>query len=178
MMTRFISAALLLLCIPMLSGCIYSREIAHIRNDIEEILDARFEREVVVSLGPRTFRTASWIARQVPDVYAQMASDYIGEIDRIKVGVYRVAERPTTTELKMDRVPRFKRSGWEVAVRVEEDGQTVWVLYRERYGNIRDMLVLVLDDSELVIARIQGHLNELVKMAVADANFLRDVASW
>jgi uncharacterized protein DUF4252 len=170
--------ALLVVCLPLLSGCIYSREIANIRDDIEEIMDARFEREVVVSLGPRMFRTASWIARQVPDVYAQMASDYVGEIDRVKVGVYRVAEQPTSRQLRIDQIPRFRRSGWEVAVRVEEDGQTVWVLYRERHESIRDMLVLVLDDSELVIARVRGHLNELVQMAVLDANFLRGVASW
>ena len=162
----------------MLAGCFYSREIAHIRDDIEDILDARFEREVVVTVGPRTFRSVSWIAGRVPDIYAQMASDYVREIDRVKVGVYRVEEAPTRRELRMDRVPRFRRSGWEVAVRVEEEDETVWVLYRERYDSVRDMLVLVLNSDELVIARIEGHLNELVRLAVSDANFVRDVASW
>ncbi|MFT4605700.1 MAG: hypothetical protein ACI9W4_002444 [Rhodothermales bacterium] len=167
-----------LILAPTLAGCMYSREITHIRDDIEEILGAKFEREVVVTVGPRTFRAASWITGRVPDIYAQMASDYVREIDRVKVGVYRVERRPTTTDLRLDKVPRFKRSGWEVLVRVEEAGDTVWVLYREKYENVRDMLVLVLDDEQLVIARVEGHLNELVRLAVADAAFFKDVASW
>ena len=176
-MRASLPSLILVVLLPVLSGCIYSRELAHIRDDVEDILDARFEREVVVSVGPRTFRTVSWISGRVPDIYAQMASDYIREIDRVKVGVYRVAERPSSRELRFDRVPRFRKSGWEVAVRVEDDSETVWVLYRERYDSIRDMLVLVLNDSELVIARIRGHLNELVSMAVADADFVRDLTS-
>ncbi|MFT5514162.1 MAG: hypothetical protein ACI80V_000268 [Rhodothermales bacterium] len=176
-MVRSLHLALLVLIIaPAMSGCMYSREIAHIRDDIEEILDARFEREVVVSVGPRTFRTLSWITGRVPDVYAKMASDYVREIDHVKVGVYRVAESPSRRDLRMDRVPRFKRSGWEVAVRVEEEEETVWVLYREKYGSIRDMLVLVLGEEELVIARVRGHLNELVRLAASDAHFYRDLA--
>ncbi|MBO6573973.1 MAG: DUF4252 domain-containing protein [Rhodothermales bacterium] len=178
MRRSFTHVILLLILAPTLAGCFYSREIAHIREDIEDILGARFEREVVVKVGPRLFRTVSWISGRVPDVYAQMASDYVREIDRVKVGVYSVEKQPTRSDLRFNRVPRFKRSGWEVAVRVEDDSETVWVLYRERYDSIRDMLVLVLNRDELVIARIEGHLNELVSMAVQDADFLRDVASW
>lgn len=163
---------------PTLTGCMYSREMTHIRDDIEEILDARFEREVVVTVGPRSLRAASWITGRVPDIYAQMASDYVREIDRVKVGVYQVRERPSTTDLRLDKVPRFQRSGWEVLVRVEQEGDTVWVLYRERYENVRDMLVLVLDSEQLVIARVEGHLNELVRLAAADATFFKDVAAW
>lgn len=170
-MHRFTPPFLFFLAMLLCSGCFYSREIAHIRTDVEDILDARFDQEVVVTVGPRAFRTISWIARRVPDVYAQMASDYVGEIDRVKVGVYTVRDRPTHRTLAMDKVPRFRRSGWEVAVRVEEDEDTVWVLYRERYGSIRDMLVLALNDDEFVIARVQGHLNELVQMAAQDAHF-------
>ncbi len=178
-MNRFLPTLIAILILaPALSGCMYSREMAHIRDDIEEILDARFEREVVVTVGPRSLRAASWITGHVPDIYAQMASDYVREIDRVKVGVYQVRERPSTTELRLDKVPRFKRSGWEVLVRVEDDGDTVWVLYRERYENVRDMLVLVLDSEQLVIARVEGHLNELVRLAVADATFFKDVAAW
>lgn len=165
----------LLVLAPVLSGCIYSREIAHIRQDVEKILDARFEREFVMTVGPRMFRSVSWIAGRVPDVYAQMASDYVREIDKVKVGIYRVEDRPTTTELRMEKVRRFQRSGWEVLARVEDRGENVWVLYREKYGNVRDMLVLVLSHDELVIAKIEGHLNELVRLAAADASFLRDV---
>jgi hypothetical protein len=178
-MKRFLPHLIaVLVLVPTLTGCMVSREMTHIRDDIEEILDAKFEREVVVTVGPRSLRAASWITGQVPDIYAQMASDYVREIDRVKVGVYQVRERPSTTELRLDKVPRFKRSGWEVLVRVEQDGDTVWVLYRERYENVRDMLVLVLDSEQLVIARVEGHLNELVRLAVADATFFKDVAAW
>ncbi|NNE71728.1 MAG: DUF4252 domain-containing protein [Rhodothermales bacterium] len=176
-MKRHLPIALALgILLPTLTGCIYSREITHIRQDVEKILDARFEREFVMTVGPRMFRTASWIAGRVPDVYAQMASDYVREIDKVKVGVYRVEDHPRTTELRMEKVRRFSRSGWETLARVEDAGDNVWVLYREKYDNVRDMLVLVLSNDELVIVKVEGHLNELVRLAAADAAFFKDLS--
>ena len=40
--------------------------------------------------------------------------------------------------------------------------ETAWVLYRVRRDIVHDVYVVYLSDEELVLARIQGHLDELL----------------
>jgi len=162
---------LLLVCLlaPLLSGCFYSREISHVRRDLErQYPAAHFDREVVVQIGPSTIRTLGWIAGRVPEEEAQMASDYLREIHRIKVGVYHVEDLPPLDEVDLPHLRRFERDGWEVAVTVREDDEVVWVLYREWYDSVRDLYVLVLNEDELVIASVQGRLDALLQQIVED----------
>ena len=114
----------ILVCVlvPLLSGCFYSREISHVRRDLErQYPAAHFDREVVVQVGPTTLHILGWIAGQVPEEEAQMASAYLREIHRIKVGVYRVEAMPLLDEVDLPHLRRFERDGWEVAVKVREE---------------------------------------------------------
>ncbi len=159
-----------------LGGCIVSREISHVRNEIEsEFPGAEFDTEVIVSVGPGLFRTLGWILRRVPDEDANLAAAYLRDVHRVKVGVFRTRELPLDGDLELHTLRRFERNGWSVAARVREDDEQVWVLYRERYGHIRDMFVLVLDPDELVIVRFEGDLNEIVRLAREDEVFVMDI---
>lgn len=165
----FIPLVLLGTAVLMLSGCLYSREIAHTRRDIERHYpDARFEREIIVSLGPGTLRTLGWIAGLVPEDEGRMARAYLGEIERVKVGVYRTEYLPSLEDMDLPTLRRFERDGWEVAVKVRQDDEMVWLLYREDRREVRDLYVLVLSDEELVLARLQGHLDRLLQRAMND----------
>lgn len=165
---------ILLMTAATLSGCIYSREIAHTRRDIEQHTGADFDRQVVFNLGPRTFRTLSWMAGLGPDDEAQMASAYLSEIRRIKVGVYHTEHLPNLDTVDLSMLGRFERQGWEVAVQTREDDEAVWLLYREQRGEVRDLYVVVLNEEELVLARLHGHLDHLFERAVQDHLELRD----
>jgi hypothetical protein len=168
---------LLLLALSVVtSGCFYSREISHIRGDMEKALGVSLDREIVVSVGPRTFHTLGWLSRRVPNPWAQMAGDLTGEIDRVKVGVYHADSAPDASRLTLQAMPRFRDSGWQVAVRTRDESEAVWLLYRERHDSIRDMMVLSVDDRDVVITRIQGHLDALFEQAVADSAFLIDMS--
>ncbi len=157
-----------------LAGCLYSREIAHTRRDLERAYtDARFEREIVLSLGPGSLRVLGWMAGLVPEDEPQMASDYLREISRVKVGVYRVAYLPDLDAFDPPALRRFEGEGWEVAVKTREDDEAVWVLYKERRGEVRDLYVIVLTDEELVLARVKGHLDRLLAKVVEDQHELR-----
>ena len=173
-MKSLVPLAIVLLFPMVLGGCIYSREITHIRDDVEDALDVEFERDFVIVIGRRTFGSLGWVARRVPDTISRMAGDLLAEIDRVKVGVFHTEDEGSRS-LAVDDMPRFRGSDWRAAVRVREEDATVWVMYRERHGFVRDMLVMTLDGRELVIVRIEGRLDALVEQAIADADFVRSM---
>ncbi len=160
----------------VLTGCIVSREISHMRNEIEaEFPGAEFDTEAIVSVGPALFKTLGWILSRVPDDDANLAGAFLRDVHRVKVGVFRTKELPLDGDLELHTLRRFEKDGWSVAARVREDDEQVWVLYRERYGHIRDMFVLVLDPDELVIVRFEGDLKEIVRLAREDEMFVMDI---
>lgn len=171
-MNRF----LVLLIVPILSGCLYSREISVLRRDAEKALDVSLDREFVITLGPGTFRTLGWVARRIPDPWVQMAGDMTGEIERIKVGVFKAESEPERVNLGPSAMRRLAESGWEVLVRSSTADEATWVMTRERFGSVRDMLVLTFDGHELVVVRLEGYLDAIVERALADQVFLRDIS--
>ncbi len=163
--------ALIIVLTPLLAGCIYSREIAHTRRTIErEIAGADFERTFVLSLGPGSVRLARWITRLVDDPDTQNASYYLRSVRRIKVGVYRTKSLPTISGSRVPARIRNVLSGgeWELLTQFVEPDQLVWVFYRERYGDVRDLFVIVLDTEQMVIARVKGRLNDVVESVLED----------
>jgi len=173
---RMLLVVFVLLCTTLpLAGCFYSREIAHTRRDLERHYpDADFDQKVVVSLGPASLHTLGWLAGLAPEEEAQMAHDYLSEIDRVKVGVYEVRRLPDLDDFDPPSLFRFERDGWEVAVKAQEDEEIIWVLYREQYDEVRDIYAIVLNDDELVLARVQGHLNRLLERVMDDHHELRN----
>lgn len=161
-----------------MTGCFYSREIAQTRRDLErQYPGAQFDREMVVSLGPASLRALGWMAGLVPEDEPQMASDYLREISRVKVGVYKTEFLPNLDDFDPPSLDRFKRDGWEMAVKTREDNEVVWVLYKERHGVVRDLYAIVLSEDELVLARVKGHLDRLLAKVMEDQIHLRDLTN-
>ena len=160
-----------------LTGCFYSREITHTRRDIEHATGVDFDRGIVVSLGPRSLGTIGWFAGLLSDEEeeARMVRDYVREISRIKVGIYNTRFGFALDDVDLTRLPRFERKGWEVAVRFRDEDALGWVLYREHRDAVRDLYVVVLSDEELVLARVQGHLNDLLARVMEDHS---DLTRW
>ena len=167
---RLLVPLIVLLFVLPLTGCFYSREIAQTRRDIErQVPGAAFEREMVVNLGPVSLRTLRWLAGRSSDDDARQARLYLNDLRRVKVGIYRTEHlSPTLDALDLPHFRRFERKGWELALSVREDDEAVWVYYRERHGTVRDLYVVALDDEELVLARVKGHLGRLVTRVMRD----------
>ena len=171
---RYVSTAVIL--VVFLSGCVVSREISQIRHDIEdEFPGAVFDKQVVITVGPVFFRTLGWIARHADDEDAYRAAGYIKEMRRAKVGVFKTERLPENGVPDFDSLRRFERNGWQTAAKVHEGNDHVWVMYRERYESIRDMFVLVLNEDDFVIIRIEGDLNDIVMRAMEDEAFVREM---
>ena len=151
------------LCLP-LTGCFYSRELADTRRDIEDRYpEARFDMQGVVELGQGTFQTLGWLADLVPEPEADLIGAYLRDIRRVKVGVYEVEDLPPLDEVDLADLDRFRERDWELAFRRTDRYDVVWVLYRERWEVVRDVYVLVLNEHDLVLVRVQGYLNPLLE---------------
>ena len=151
--------------------------VENVRRDIEkEIPGAEFTKEAEVSIESGAFTTVGRILGRVADnddLYE--AARYVQELRRIKVGVYSVNRLPSDDHINLFELDRFEEGGWEPATFIEDDNEAIWVLYREWYDEIRDMFVLVLNDDELVIVRIEGALDHLLEKVIEDDDFLAGV---
>lgn len=170
-------AVIAILASTMLPGCFSAKEIAHVRRDIEaEIPGTRFEKQAEVSFEGGAFTTIGRILGRVSDnddLYE--AGRYIQELRRIKVGVYTIKSLPAKDEINLFSLTRFDKDGWRPATFVSENDEAIWILYREWYDEIRDLMVLVLNENELIIIRIEGALDHLLEKIVEDDNFVSGV---
>lgn len=159
-------ALVLLLTVP-LTGCFFSREIAETRRDIERAYpDLRLERQIVLNLGPASLRTLRWLSSLVPDEEVDMAADYMRDVSRVKVGVFR-SENPGELGAFEAEALNFD-DGWTTAVKSRRDDSRVWILYRDGGETVRDLYVVVLGEEDLAIARVRGNLNRLLARVVED----------
>jgi hypothetical protein len=170
MRQRLLTIPGILLAAILLSGCLYSREIARTRRDIErQYPEARFDREIVLSLGPGSIHLLRFLTGIVPEDNTEMARAYLRDISRVKVGVYRVENLPALNDIDLTRLQRFgPEDGWKQAARLVDEDQVTWLMYRERQDTVRDLYILTLDGEELVLVRLKGRLSRLLERAMKD----------
>lgn len=165
-----IVAALLVSVAAMTSGCLWAPDLAHIKREIQrQIPGARFEKEIELSLGPVSLGFARLFTRMAPD--AREASSYLRDVSKIQLAVYNADSMPPSFEVSMpDRLKKMQSSdGWEMAVKIRDGDELVWVLYRIDDETIKELYVVVLNDKELVMVRAEGRLEKLVARALRDA---------
>jgi hypothetical protein len=152
------------------AGCMWTPELSQVCRDIERQLPgASFDKEFAVSLGPISLGFARLLTGLVPE--ARQARGYLGDVSRIQVAVYDASHVSSIGEVRMPRrLTRLTEEGWETAVRAREDDSVIWVMYRIEDDSIREMYVIVLDDTELVMVKARGHLERLAARALREAH--------
>ena len=168
MTSRILPALVAIACGLSTAGCVYTNEISRTKHDIETHTATELDRGIVLSLGPSLFHTAGWLTGFINESDVRMAGRAVNGIRRIKAGVYPVTYLPEIEELDIPDFDRFKQKGWEVALKVEYHNEVGWLLYRERRRRVRDLFVISLSENELVLARIQGNLDELLNIALVE----------
>ena len=175
---------LLFLAASLSSGCAYTNEITRTKQEIENYSSVDAQTGIVLSLGPGLFHTAGFLAKFVDDEDAQLASRMAYGIRRIKAGVYPLQYSGNLSNLDVPELRRFRKKGWKTAMKVEAEDEVGWIMYRERGHRVKDLFVVVLTDDELVLARIQGNLTELLDTALDEienedgSEFFDDWGDW
>lgn len=152
-----------------LGGCVQVSEMRSLRNDIAEETGTRFDTGVSLSLGSSLTQSASWITGRVDDSDAHLVSQALEGVRRMRGAVYPIDRAGDLDALDPRDLPHFSRGGWQIALKTIDSDDTSWVFYRERRGSVYDLYTVVLTDSELVLVRLQGHLNALLDLAMEEA---------
>ena len=163
-------------CVAILmTGCMRSRQLESLCDEIaDQCPSAHFSREFSLSLGPMSMglvRFATGFSEE-----AREAREYLSGISRVQLAIYEVTSAPRAARLKLPHQLRelIDEDGWEMVVKSSEKDETAWILFREDDGKIRDMLITALDDRDLVMIRVSGHLNELFEKAMNEQGSLVD----
>lgn len=161
-------AALLLM--PLLSGCVIGNariedEVATIAWDLRPMeLDAQVEMQ----FGRGLLGLAGAVARWSDEEDAEFAAELLDEIDAVDVGIYDLNGdlRRGPGTLTATGIEELRDLGWRPVVRTSErrDGSR-WVLYRTD-GGLDQMLVVGIEDDQLVVLRLSGHLGGLLDNAI------------
>lgn len=150
-------------------GCFWSSELADVRADLQHQLPgSSFDKNVELSFGPIILTFARVITSVIPG--AREARPYLRGVSRVQVGIY-AAHLHTMESLRMpQRLHSLLGDGWETAVRVRDEKEAVWLLYRPDGEKVKEIFVVVLNDDELVLVKARGNLERIIAAAMDEAH--------
>ena len=161
------------------SGCTsfeMTRLAGHIDRDVPE---AEIGEGFALSFGALTMgsaRTALALADD-GDASTEVARAMLRHVRRVQIGTYDVHGTVDLSRLRSPRVfDAYERDGWLPVVTVREADEVVWILTRDDHDDLRDMLVVMLNHEELVVAKLSGNLGRAVAAAMQETNWARDLA--
>ena len=163
---------LMLVLVSSTTGCLWAPELSQIQREIERQLPgSSFEKEVRLSLGPLSLGMARFVTRVIPASYvpeAGEAHDYLQEVRRVQIALYRTLALPELHAVRMPEPLRvlLEDPSWHLAIKKQKLDELTWVLTRTEQGLVRDIYVVLLDDEQLAVIRVEGRMDQLVAKAV------------
>ncbi len=164
-----------LLGMLLFSGCLWAPNLDRLKQEIQaQIPDASFDKEVSFTLGPVTLGIARIFSRFIPE--ANEARGYLDGISRVEVAVYETESLPSLEKLRFPKRLQHltEKEGWELAAKVREEDNVVWILFHEKRNRINSLYVVVLDEENLVLVRLKGNLEKAVMKGLREAEILKD----
>ena len=161
------------------SGCT-SFEMTRLANHIDRDLpDTEIGEGFALSFGALTMgsaRTALAIADD-GDGSTEIARVVLRHVKRVQIGTYDVHGAADLSRTRSPRVfAAYERDGWHPVVTVREADEVVWILAREKHDDLRDLLVVMLDHDELMVAKLSGNLSRAVTAAIQESGWALDLA--
>ena len=154
------------------SGCLTSRTANRVTADLEQELPAlRLDEEMSLTLG----RMSLALARAVLHLGdADLDDDemaFIEGVRRVEIGIFQVVESADSGgPPRLYRLGKnLARKGWSNIVRTSEEDEYTWVFSKtDAKGDLRGLVVVVLEDDELLVVRLDGELQEALARATMD----------
>ncbi|GAB5535365.1 MAG: hypothetical protein Rubg2KO_16140 [Rubricoccaceae bacterium] len=161
------------------SGCM-SLEMTRLRNHIDRgVPEAEIGKGFAVSFGFLTMGTARTVLALSDDgdESTAMARALLRNVRKVKIGRYHVNGRVALTDIESPPIfDAYEERGWIPVVTIRETDELVWVMAKEKRDDLRDLLVVVLSDDELVLAKMSGNLTEAVTAAMAESDWASQFA--
>ena len=145
------------------SGCMTYRGPYGVEETIERKMDVELHREVGFKLGPTSTKIAASLAHHWEN------DQDLRDLSEIGVAVFEVAQRGVAA-VQPITAKDLGVEGWQKLIDSRSDGEQIMVFAQARNGEIRDMMLLAIDDDEVVVSRLKGHLDRLIEKVVAGAD--------
>jgi hypothetical protein len=160
---RAAAPVLILLTALLGAGCVTLHGPEEIRRELSDEVGVKLDHEFSISVN----RGGMWLARTGMKWAGEDEVDLRG-VHHVDVGIYNVEGLRKGFEAPRAIHPDFFK-GWEALARVQEEGENVLVLTKEKRGGIRGLLVIVAESDEWVIVKIKGDLDQVIEQALAQA---------
>ncbi len=154
-----------------LTGCFrVNRGFKNLRNIVLEETPIEFQKHVELAVGSGTLGLANVFVSLSDDPEGRMAHRIINQISRVQVGVYEKRnwkdENLKFSHLK-NITDKITGKDWKFLVRSVNYDEMAAVFYKENDDyEIRQMLVIGMEDDQLFIVEIMGDLNDVIEIAV------------
>jgi Domain of unknown function (DUF4252) len=125
---------------------------------------------VQLHFGRLSLALARRIARAAADDEEErQVADLLRHVNGVEVAVYEVKDiQPGERQLWEQKVARLgEHRGWQLAARFRDEDSVGSVHFALAGAQIRSIWIFVLDDEELVMARLRGHLDRALADAIA-----------
>ncbi len=149
----------------LLSGCITNPDLEDVPTIFsQELRPARLETKVRLELGPGLLSLAKFGV----DLTNSEAKEYLSDIRKIELGVYEVSGLAPSDNAKLwERIShRMAQSGWDVLVKSRDKDEISLIFYRLKKKGEGWLYLVNLDQTELVLVKIEGKLERLIKKAL------------
>jgi len=168
MKTRNLLLSIVMATMPCAGGCMWTPELSQIKQDLaRQLPGTTFKHDMSLSIGPGGMALARAVTSFIPP--ARDARAWLKDVSRVEVAVYDLhSDRATTSIETPARIQEMIDKGWEMAARVRERDQSVWVLYRMEGESVRELFVMALDREELTMVKVKGRLERVIGRVLSD----------
>jgi hypothetical protein len=173
MKRKLLSFAALLSLASLLAGCGGSPSVEQVRWELQRRFpEARFDPDEHVRLGHFSMGLLhGFLHLAAHDESDKDGVEMIDQIRSVDFASYKVHALPDLDALAGDT--RFERrlaeDGWSLMVRTREKAERTWVYVRNGPGEtLTNLFVVSLEGSELTLVRVDGRLDRVVAMALAE----------
>jgi len=170
----------LLCALPLLCGGCFgtSREFKEVQKDVVDSMSTSVQEGHSFGFGRMSLGLARTVLTFIPedDDDMRMAKDMLRLVRRVEVGYYQLdgVEDANRGDILNEIDPTMINAGLEPVIRHIEPGELVTVYIGIEDDRVEQFFVVVLDGSELIMARVHGQLEKAVLIALeeTDMDFL------
>jgi hypothetical protein len=144
------------------TGCMTYRGPRGAEAVIEERFGSSLNRTFGLSLGPISTKLAASFLDEDTD-----GPDLHG-LTGVGVAIFHM-DAARAHALPTLQAEDFGGKGWEPVLASRSGGDQVLVLVRSKHGTMHEMILVAVESDEVVLARLRGRLDEIVRSAVEAA---------
>lgn len=141
------------------TGCVTYRGPRGVESAIERQLGVKLDREAGIKLG----WTSTKIMLSIINDDDDPALDF--DLDGIGVATFTIPAGARKARLDPKRLGLGE---WDTAIRARDADGDMLLVTKEKRGKIREVILIVIDDEEVVLGRLKGDLGALVEKLVRD----------